>query len=445
LEEDKNKDKPQDDKRFFRQDSEQERIKKEEKEKRMPIELPDLDSLSSKEPPPSSTPPPPPAPTPPNEKKAEPEPPPKPPSEEKTPEQPKEMPPQKTPPIPDADDEKKLEEAKRKLAKSIFDDSDKAPGDVKKPKGIKFKDFKVPDLKSIDFKSLVQKQKKKIGSFLSSDYLKKVRPALPVIFILVALLSLSLFSIALHRANTSNLQNRLVSNAEAVKDLAGSKEDLIKENIDLQDEVDRLRKELLTKSSQVEIHKRDADYYKKEIERQKEKYAELEKSLKDYADEIRALAVTRIGYYDAYKKQKNTTQKLTGTIENMQKQLVSLKSTMENINKETEQKESKRIYEQAFEYIDRGMFDKAVEAFEKYMDINGEDANIYYNLAYINEKVIKNRRKALEYYNKYLELKPEAEDLYEVKMKIASLKRVGTKEKKKSFANFKINLDSLKY
>ncbi len=56
----------------------------------------------------------------------------------------------------------------------------------------------------------------------------------------------------------------------------------------------------------------------------------------------------------------------------------------------------------------------------------------------------KDRDKAISHYKKYLRLNPDAEDLYEVRMKISSLERAG--EQKSGISKpFKVNLDKIKF
>ena len=91
------------------------------------------------------------------------------------------------------------------------------------------------------------------------------------------------------------------------------------------------------------------------------------------------------------------------------------------------------------------MYRDAVENFQKFLELSGDDANTYYNIAYIYEHGIKERKEAIKYYRKYLELEPESDDLYEVRLRISSLEREGTKEAPAVMKAFKIDLDKLKY
>lgn len=59
-------------------------------------------------------------------------------------------------------------------------------------------------------------------------------------------------------------------------------------------------------------------------------------------------------------------------------------------------------------------YDKAIEQFEQVININNDNADAHYNLAYLSYYHSKNLLKAHEHFQKYLELKPDARELSEI-------------------------------
>lgn len=52
-------------------------------------------------------------------------------------------------------------------------------------------------------------------------------------------------------------------------------------------------------------------------------------------------------------------------------------------------------------YLKKQDYDFAMAIFEKVASLNNHDKDAYYNLAVIHENILNNKKKALEYYNKY--------------------------------------------
>lgn len=279
----------------------------------------------------------------------------------------------------------------------------------------------------------------------SGDLLIKMRPAMPVIFVLSALLGVFAILLAYQVANISNLKERIGVDATTTEDMVLAKESLIEENKELEEETDRLRKELLSSASMAESSKRHAESLKAELDDAKKKYVGLRGTVKNYAAEMRSLATRNIGYYDAYKKEVKGSQKLASVIQDMEDQIGDLKTKMDSIDVTYKKKEGGYIYDNGLLYAETGAYEDAIKSFLKYIETVGDDANAYYNLAYIYEHTKQDRHEALKYYKKYLALGNDSEDYYEVKMKIASLERSGPQEKLGYGRVFKLDLDKLKY
>lgn len=248
--------------------------------------------------------------------------------------------------------------------------------------------------------------------------------------------------------NTFELEKTIGSNTTAVEEALIEKEKALKEREflkeSLQKEIDRTKGELAAIEGSSEGLIAQNKQLQADLADYKETHSKLQGEIDKYTKEIEELAATRVGYHKAYTKEKANTKKLQVTIKELEDELGVLKDEYGSIDEEGREKESSHIYDMAFLYMKAGMYDKAIDNFKKYMELNGEDANVHYNIALIYDEVKKDRYKAVDHYNKYLSLKPDAEDLYEVKLKVASLKRT-EKKMKDSSKKFKINLDNLKY
>lgn len=275
-----------------------------------------------------------------------------------------------------------------------------------------------------------------------------IRPLIPVIFLLILVIGMLGITLVFYMFSNTDLKERLESNAKVAKEIVASKEEVMEESKTFLGEIDRLRADYISSTSRGDALDKQVDSLKKELDNSREKYAKLQETIKEYAEEVRKLAAKRIGYYNAYVTEKENAKNLNNTISQIKEQLEDLRSSVASIDEEYKEKEATLIYDTALLYLEAGLFNKAVRTFENYVEAFPDDANAYYNLGYIHEKVIKDRKKAINHYTKYLELHPEAEDLYEVRMKIASLERSGTKEPLGEITGrkpIKINLDEIKY
>jgi len=412
LEEERDKEKdnkiPSDDKRFFSSvpsgDAGGKDGKKDEERPKIPLDLPDI-NMPKKEPPgPQETP-----------------------SGTPQPSQPVQ------PAVPPQEKQDKAPAPEPKSA-------EKPPAPAKPAKTEK---LKVLNGKLASGKKTVDEWAKK--NIASGDLLVKMRPAMPVIFVLCALLGTFAILLAYQIAHITSLKERIGVDATTTEDMVLAKEGLIEENRELEEEVDRLRKELLSSASLAESSKRQSESLKAELDDAKKKYVELKSTVKDYASEMRSFAARNVGYYDAYKKEEEGSQKLAAVIQDMESRMGQLKTKMDSIDASYRKKEGAYIYNTGLLYAETGAYEDAIQSFLKYIEIVGDDANTYYNLAYIYEHAKHDIKEAQKYYKKYLALGKGSEDYYEVKMKIASLERSGPQEKLGYGRVFKLDLDKLKY
>lgn len=391
----------EDDKRFMRDDNNKSKEEKEEEKKKIPIELPDIEPPLKKTPQPEEKP---------KEESKPPQAPEQPPESEKT----------EQPPKPE-----KLETKKKSPLQRLTLE------ELKKIKGLKDIGSKIPKIDKEQFSKF----------FESIPHM----PPIFIIYILSALLSISFLLNIFFSINIAGLKKRLESNTKVVEDVISSKQTVENEKTALREEIERLKRDAVITKNKSEGLNRQNEILKEELNRSKAAYSKLESELGGYAEEVKELATRRIKYYDAYKSEKENSSKLNLIIKELQNEIDTLKDQMGSISGKYKDREAAHIYDMAFLYIKASMFDDALKSFERYMELAGEDADMHFNMGYIYEHAKADRRSAIAHYKKYLALKPNAEDIYEIKMKIASLERAGKKRYNEQFKAFKINLDKLKY
>jgi tetratricopeptide (TPR) repeat protein len=79
-------------------------------------------------------------------------------------------------------------------------------------------------------------------------------------------------------------------------------------------------------------------------------------------------------------------------------------------------------YNLAVAYTQANLYDEAIEAYEKSLTFDQNNAEAHYNLGLLYQNIKQDPEKAVEHYRKYLELKPDSEDKEEVQEWIAKLK-----------------------
>lgn len=160
-------------------------------------------------------------------------------------------------------------------------------------------------------------------------------------------------------------------------------------NSKLQDEREKLQKDL--EEAEKTIETREAV-----LERQRIKLQELE----------RKIAKDKTGQRgEAFK-----------TREELQNKIASLEDTL---NKER----ALYHYNLAVAYSQAGLYDQAIESYEKSLFSDSRNADAHYNLGLLYHNINQDRARAVEHYRRYLELKPDAEDKEEVLGWIENLER----------------------
>ena len=272
----------------------------------------------------------------------------------------------------------------------------------------------------------------------------KKTPFMLIGYILSAFLCVSLLMNAFLVINISLLKKRVQSDARVVESVVSGKQSLEGEKESLRAEIKKLERDLIMEKSASENMNAQNQSLKDELTRTKGTIVDMQEKLAKYTKDMRDLATKRVKTYDDYLEEKENTKKLEEIIGKLQQEIESLKGELGSIDARYQKRMAAHIYDMAFLYAKANMFNDAIDSFEKYMEILGEDANIHYNLAFIYENAKADRKQAIAHYKKYLSMKPEAEDLFEVKSKIASLERT-SKGASGRAPMFKINLDNLKY
>lgn len=249
------------------------------------------------------------------------------------------------------------------------------------------------------------------------------RQKIPFIYLLTGLLVISFLANIFLYYNVSKLKRKTISSTKLVENVITDKEKASQEKEFLKKDNARLERELETAANTNEGLRRQNNTLKTELAKNKEKYSELEKTAKGYDEELKQLAVKRTGYYDAYLEEKENVNQLNLTIKNLQDKINNFGAEMGSVSDGFKEKEAKYVYDMAFLYVKANMFEQALDSFKKFIELHGEDADIHYNIAYIYEHIKKDKDKAIEHYQKYLMLKPDAEDLFEVKVKVSSMQR----------------------
>ena len=83
--------------------------------------------------------------------------------------------------------------------------------------------------------------------------------------------------------------------------------------------------------------------------------------------------------------------------------------------KEIRQQKLDMHYNLALAYDRRGMYQEERQEYLKCLRINPNDANVHYNLAILYDDKLNMNEKAIEHYQRYLELRPVGEDVQQVK------------------------------
>jgi len=261
-----------------------------------------------------------------------------------------------------------------------------------------------------------------------------------LLFLLIAG-SIWTFSLKQHMVD---LKSKALSNAEIAKKLVSEKSKIMEEYKPFKQKVEELTYQNASNDEVSARLEKQIEILTTELSSSKNKFPDFQVKLKEYADDVKTLVSGKVEYYKAYMQEKENVEQLELIISDMGTELDTLTEELASIDNKYRNKEAQYVYNTAFLNVKAKMYDEAIKNFKKFLELKGDDANVYYDLALLYEKVKHDTAKTIYYYGKYLEICPTASDLYEVATRISSLKRTGAKAST-SIKNFKINLNDLKY
>ncbi|MBL7073455.1 MAG: hypothetical protein ISS33_06780 [Candidatus Omnitrophica bacterium] len=263
------------------------------------------------------------------------------------------------------------------------------------------------------------------------------------VILLVLLIVSAVWNISLKKY-TTELKAKALSNAEIAKKLVTEKSKITDEFKLFKKKADTLTEKTASTEEVSSRMEKQIDILTTELAASKSKLPEMREKMKEYANEVETIVSGKVEYYKAYMEEKENREQLDLVVDGMAEEIDTLSENLASVDEKYLEKECKYVYEIAFLNVRSEMYEEAIQNFEKYLDLHGDDADVYYNLAILYERIRHDKAKTIYCYRKYLELDPTADDLYEVTIRIDSLKRIGTK-KPTSFKNLKINLNDLKY
>jgi len=120
-------------------------------------------------------------------------------------------------------------------------------------------------------------------------------------------------------------------------------------------------------------------------------------------------------------EKKIATQQV-GVDSKLAKQKEQLESTVGLLEKTLNQERALYHYNLAVAYTQSKFYDEAINAYEKSLSYNPDNPDAHYNLGLLYANIKYEPQKAIAHYQKYLELKPNAEDRDEVEDWIDKLK-----------------------
>ena len=266
-----------------------------------------------------------------------------------------------------------------------------------------------------------------------------------ILGILCALLLFSLVNNIKLSKDVASYKSKALSNANVAKKLLVEKERILEENKPFKNKNVSLQKELEStqylKNSLAEQNQK----LKSKLVDSEQKYAAIDQKLNNYSEELEKIISEKLELYSIYEQEKAEKDQLAQEISELENKIGALNKELGGIDTKYVEHEAKRIYDMAFIYAKAGMIDETIKSFKRYMNLNGETADMHYNLAVIYDDVKLDKTNASKHYKRYLELNPNAIDFFEITMRLESLQRIGKLTDTKNMKNFKINLNDLKY
>jgi len=151
------------------------------------------------------------------------------------------------------------------------------------------------------------------------------------------------------------------------------------------------------------------------MQQQNQKLKDLKVQLEGVEKELEKLKQENLKLADM----KNFTGNVQ--IRKQEEKIKQLEEGLADARQQMKKQEALLHYNLGVAYTKEKNYDMAIDEYESVLSLNPQDADTHYNLAILYDEVRKNSKKAIEHYQKYLELKPDAEDIDEVKDWIATL------------------------
>lgn len=160
---------------------------------------------------------------------------------------------------------------------------------------------------------------------------------------------------------------------------------------------------------------------KKSLAEAKEKLVREQEELKKSKEELSRLKKQE----QKWKELGSRLDGLEAEKERSERKAKDLEEALEKaaLTYQEEQKRQEALfhYNLGVAYTKTGDYASATAEYEKALKIDPDDADAHYNLGIIYDDCNQDAQKAIEHYRRYLELRPDAEDIYEVKAWIERL------------------------
>lgn len=243
----------------------------------------------------------------------------------------------------------------------------------------------------------------------------------------------------------------LAQMSQMVRNLIEENKDLSLNNQELEEELESLKE----KQSTIESRLKEENQEKEQlILRLKQAEGEKDKSnqeIKSLEDNLKSLQEMKIEYDQKIKQLEEELVKKEAAVQESREQPTQTPSLISNetitppqprsINYETldllakidlsVQKESqfkkdaaKVRYNSANDYVKKGNYTLAIEEYKESLKLDPNDPDTHYNLAFVYDQHIKDAKAALFYYQKYLELFPQASDREAIEKRVGQLRAV---------------------
>jgi len=177
------------------------------------------------------------------------------------------------------------------------------------------------------------------------------------------------------------------------------------------------------KISELENELRSLREVKKDFDIYQSSFIKLQAKIMDaFGEEIKNLddAVDVIG-----KSKDNFSEETEALQDNLKNALSELSDATEDLSR-LKKEVADMHYNMGVIFQEDNKWDEAAMEYKKVLESDPKDADAHYNLALIYDTAKNDRKQALYHYRKYIELKPEADDILKVKEYLADL---GMKDK----------------